>query len=276
MRGGCGVKIPRSSLSQAADERMTTKIDTLGDAVSITSSHALAQRRDPFFARTALVMLACVLLSFPLTYYWPVASATRAFAPLVHIHGAFFFAWMFLYARQTRLVATGRGALHREIGLAGIALSTVLVPLGIAAAIRAAEAREARGDPLPFATTLYNVVDIVLFAVLMVASIAAVTRHREWHRRFTYAAALCLVGPAISRWIVPYFSAPPVSDFAPNIVADLFLVALAVHDRRALGRIHPATIVATAIMVPIHLASPAISLGSGWNEVAPAILALSP
>lgn len=53
-------------------------------------------------------------------------------------------------------------------------------------------------DPLPFATTLYNVVDITLFAVFMIASIAAVTRRREWHRRFTHAAALCVVGPAIS------------------------------------------------------------------------------
>lgn len=252
------------------------KIEALARTASESVSAGLAERRGPFFARTALVMLVCVLLSFPLTYYWPVASGTRAFSPVVHIHGALFFAWIFLYAWQTRLVATGRSTLHREIGLAGIALSTLLVPFGMAAAIHAARGRGASGDPLPFATTLYNVVDITLFAAFMIASIAAVTRHREWHRRFTYAAALCLVGPAISRWIVPYFSVPPISDFAPNILADLFLIALAVHDRRALGRIHPATFVAAVIMVPIHLASPAVSLSSGWNAIAPAIMALSP
>lgn len=232
--------------------------------------------RDPFYARTALAMLACVLLSFPLTYFAPIATGSRSFVPIIHIHGALFFAWIGLYAWQARLVATGRTMRHRELGLAGIALSALMLPLGIAAAIHAARMRMARGDALPFASTLYNMVDILLFAAFMTAAIATVTRHREWHRRFTYAAALCLVGPAISRWILPYVSVPPFSDFAPNILADLFLIPLALHDRRVAGSIHPATLIAAAIMVPIHLASPAASLSSWWNGAAPALLALAP
>lgn len=236
-----------------------------------------SQRRDPFFARTALVMLACVLLSFPLTYYWPLASGKATFAPFIHLHGAVFFAWMFLYVWQTRLVATARSAVHREIGLAGIALSTLLIMFGIGIAIHAAKARLQQGTPLPFAITFFNVVDMVLFTTFMTASIAAATRHREWHRRFAYAAALCLLAPAMSRWTVPYLSvAPPFSMVAPYIPDYVFLIALAVHDRRTLGRIHPATFTSAAIMVPIRIASPWIAFGDTWNELAPALMALSP
>jgi len=131
-----------------------------------------------------------------------------------------------------------------------------------------------QGDTHPFDFTLYNMVDLATFALMMIAAIAAVTRHPDWHRRFTFAAALCLVGPAISRRIIPLPQVFPISDMAPNILADLFLIALAMHDRRTLGRIHPATWWAVAALVPIHLAEPWIAGSAWWRSVAPGILRL--
>lgn len=133
--------------------------------------------RTQFFARSALLMLALVLASFSFTYFWPMAVTGKRFSLVLHLHGAVCFGWMVLYAWQTRLVASGRIARHREWGLAGIALSTLLVPLGIAIAIAGIKRRMAAGRPHPFDTTLFNVVDIGTFAILMTASIAAVTRH---------------------------------------------------------------------------------------------------
>lgn len=245
------------------------------DIATAASAPRAAARRNVFFARTAQAMLACVLLSFPLTFYWPLVTGSRRFGALFFVHGAAFFSWMFLYAYQTHLVANRRTARHRELGLAGIALSTLMVPLGIAAAMVAAQHRLETGDPEPFAFTLYNMVDIGLFATLMTASFASVTRHIEWHRRFTYGAALCLVGPAISRWFLPFPPLPPFTDFGPNILADLFLIPLFWHDRRTLGRIHPATIWVTAILVPIHFIEPAFTTSAAWKAIAPHLFALT-
>ena len=130
---------------------------------------------------------------------------------------------LFLYVWQTRLVATARSALHREIGLAGIALSTLLVTLGTGVAIHAAKGRLQQGVPLPFAVMFFNLMDMVLFTTFMAASIANVTRHRQWHRRFAYAAALCLLAPAMARLPIPY-------PYSPDYV---FLIALAVQDRKS-------------------------------------------
>ncbi len=233
-------------------------------------------KRTRFFSRSALLMLAMVLLAFPMTYFGPVLTGSAKFAPIFHIHGIAFFAWIFLYAWQTHLAAEGRIARHREFGLAGIALSGMMVPLGFALAIAAIERRLANGDPHPFDNTLYNMVDITSFAILMTASIASVTRHPDWHRRFTLAAAVALVGPAISRWFyatpMPVF--PPFTDFAPNIIADLFLVALAAHDRRTLGRIHPVTLGCLIVMVPIHLLTPFAVSSPWWRSIAPGLLAV--
>lgn len=155
-----------------------------------------------FFANTALAMLVMVVGSFPLTYFRPLATGAGHFHPVIHFHAVAFFAWIFLYAWQTHLVANGQVARHRELGLAGIALSALMLPLGLIAAKAAIQRRMATGNPHPFDNTLYNMVDIGLFALLMMSSISAVTRHSEWHRRFTFGAALCLVGPAISRWVL--------------------------------------------------------------------------
>lgn len=230
-----------------------------------------------FFARTALVMLVMVLSSFPLTYFWPVVSGKGRFLPIYHIHGAAFFAWMALYAWQTHLAAIGRVARHREIGLWGFALSAMMIPLGWALTIAAIERRMANNEPNPFDVALYNVIDITSFTILMMASIASVTRHTDRHRRFTMAAAVALVGPAISRWLyatgIPPF--PPLTDLAPSIIADLLLVALAVHDRRTLGRVHPVTIICLAVMVPIHLLTPFAASSDWWRAVAPGLLAIT-
>lgn len=231
-------------------------------------------RRDPFHARMALAILVLGLLGFPLTYYAPLAAGTKQWPVIIHIHGAVYFAWLLLYAWQAHLVAAGRTARHREWGLAGIALSTLMVPLGMAAAIHAAVQRQARGDELPFAFTLFNMVDLWLFAAFVAVAIATVTRHPEWHRRFMFGAALCLLAAAISRWFLPFPPFPPFTDIGSYFLADLLLIPLALHDRRVLGRVHPATLTLAAIMVPIHVATAWAPQSDWWNGFAPAILSL--
>lgn len=112
----------------------------------------------------------------------------------------------------------------------------------------------------------------------MIASIAAVTRHIQWHRRFTFGAAVCLVGPSISRWYFgPWFFAvppfPPLTDWAPNLTADLVLIELVLYDRRTIGRVHPATVGMWLTLFPIHLVTPFIAESTWWRTFAPTISA---
>lgn len=251
----------------------------------VRAAGGTAGARSRFFANSALVMLLLVLTAFSFTYYRPVLSGTPeypgapSFSPVHHIHGLLFFAWMGLYAWQTHLVASGRTARHRELGLAGIAISALMLPLGLILTIKGILGRMGRDDPEPYFVTLFNVVDITTFALLMSASIACVTRHVDWHRRLTFGAALCLVGPAISRWFLPSWlvvvpQASPWTDMAPNLLADLFLIALIFHDRRTLGRVHPATWVVILVLIPIHVATPFLAGTAMWRGMAPGLLRL--
>lgn len=236
-------------------------------------SIARAEPGRHFFAWSAIAMAAIVALSFPLTYYLPAIVGSRRFDALHHLHALAFFAWFALYILQTQLAARGQIARHREIGLAGFALTGAMIPLGVWMAQRAAEIRQAAGAARPYEFTWFNLVDITLFAGLMAASILLVTRHREWHRRLTYVAALCLAAPAATRWTLKFTVLPPLPlDIFVYLVMDPFLIALALYDRKVLGRLHPATLTCIAILLPLQISGAWIARSPWWNAVAPALI----
>lgn len=229
--------------------------------------------QDKFFANSAIIMSLIVLFSFPISYFIPVATASKQFHLLHHIHGLAFFAWIALYACQTHLVMRKKLARHRELGLLGFTLTGAVILLGYWMTQRAAEIRIANDFAQPYEFSWYNMVDITLFSVLMLASIILVTKRKDWHKRLTYVAALCLVMPAATRWTLqlPYFN-PFTVDILVYIVFFPFLVALALYDYRTLGRIHLATVSCIAVLLPLQLSSAWIARSVWWNNVAPWII----
>ncbi len=216
-----------------------------------------------------MVIAVLVLLSFTTTYFVPLATGARHFTLLRHLHGLAFFGWIGLYVAQTRLIRTGNVRLHRELGVAAVALAGAMVPLGLWQAVTSAGERKARGIALPFEFSLYNLVDITVFAVTSCWAIYAVRQRIEWHRRLMFIAALNLFGPAFSRVVFLFPMVFPWSDMAPNLIADALLIALAWHDRQVLGRIHPVTLWAALILIPFHAIEPMIARSHSWAILAP-------
>jgi hypothetical protein len=226
-----------------------------------------------FFAWSAIIMAAIVVLSFPVTYLFPVITGVNQFHLLHHVHGVVFFAWIGVYVLQTQLASRGKMALHREIGLLGFALTGAVILLGYWMAQRAAETRIASGFVNPYEFTYYNIIDISLFTIFMLGSIALVTKNKEWHRRFTFVAALCLVMPAATRWTqqLPYFE-PLTLDIVTYVIFYPFLIALMMYDFRTVGRLHRATLTCIAVLVPLQISSAWVARSDWWNHVAPLIV----
>ena len=224
-----------------------------------------------FFSLSAIIIAALIVLSFPLTYFLPLATGSKSFALVRHLHGLVFFSWTALFVWQSWLVRRGRLRLHRELGLAGAALAGSMVPLGLWLAVVAIEDRITQGNKLPFEFSIYNLLDLGAFALLIGFAIHQATRRIEWHRRLIYVAMLSLLGPASSRWFLLIPLPWPFPDMAPNLFADLLLVPLALYDRKALGHIHPVTLAAAALFVPLHIAEPFLGRSALWNSIAPTL-----
>jgi len=229
------------------------------------------EQQSRFFANSAALIAALVLLSFAGTYFIPMAIHGERYTLLRHLHGLAFFSWIALYVLQTRLVSKGRLRLHRELGIAGVAITGAMLPLGIWMAQAAGMERMARGAAHPFENAFYNLADIMLFSLSFGAAIYAASRQIEWHRRLMFIAALNLLGPAISR-LTPLLSLTfPWADMAPSVLADGLLLALAFHDRQSLGKIHPVTALAAVTLIPFHMVEPLIVVSAWWHKIAPGL-----
>jgi hypothetical protein len=223
--------------------------------------------RDRFFVGMAVAILVVVLLGFARTYYLKSIFPMRAFPLLFHIHGALFTAWMLLLVLQTSLVASRRTALHRRVGWLGLSVAAPMVVTGflvsiaaargqapLGAAVRAGEVTWVRVGIPPLEMMFGNLAAMLLFGVFAGAGLAW-RRRSEAHKRLMALATIVLLPPAIGRATITLFGY-----FNPALFfvsTGLLVLAIAIHDRRSRGRVHPVTLwggLALMLSFPLRLA----------------------
>src|SRR5690606_36008812 len=84
-----------------------------------------------FYFWMVMLMAFFVFGGFGMTYWYPLAAGTFPPAPpVVHLHGLTCFGWMILLIAQATLVNVRNVALHRSLGMFGIALATAVIFMG--------------------------------------------------------------------------------------------------------------------------------------------------
>jgi len=184
----------------------------------------------------------------------------------VHLHGLAMLGWLALFVVQSRLAARGNLALHRRLGWLAAYLVVVIVVLGCAVG-RMAIARHAVP---PFYSNSYFLalthIEAVAFGGLV---FAAITRRKQtdFHRRLMIGAAVLVTEPAFGR-VLPMPFMPGWGSWVIMALQLAILGVMARHDRRTLGRIHPATASAAGVIVLVHVLIWAASLNPWVNGVA--------
>ena len=235
-------------------------------ATPMTSSdRASSERR--FFTGIALAILATVVVGFSRSFFlrplfpdWPSPSET-----IFYVHGAAFSAWIALLVAQTSLVAGQRTDLHRKIGPYGAALAVAMVVLGtvggLVAARRATGFTEVPIPPLQFLAI--PIFDMILFAAFVWLAIAQ-RRNPQTHKRWMLLATVNLVTAAIARW-PGVLTLGPLAFFG---ITDLFVIALAIWDFRARGRLHPVTLFGGLLIIVSQPLRLVVSSTQGWLVLA--------
>ncbi|HMM68137.1 MAG TPA: hypothetical protein PKC03_14460, partial [Dokdonella sp.] len=154
--------------------------------------------------------------------------------------------WMLLLLAQTVLVATGRTAVHRRLGMAGAVLAVALFVVGAMTAIAAARRGQAfQGvDPLPF---LAIPLATILVFIGTVATALWFRRRSDIHKRLMLIATIGALTPAIARMNIELgpWHGPPLALF----LTDLFVLPCLINDRLRIGRIHPAYLWGAGILL---------------------------
>jgi FtsH-binding integral membrane protein len=191
-----------------------------------------------FYSAMAVVMTVTILAGFSNTYL-PRLAAGQPVLAIIHLHALVFTSWLALFVVQTTLVRTGRIAVHRRLGVAGVALAALMLVLGVATGL-AVTRQGSRGIPGvefpdPEGFLLLNLAAAAVFAVLVGAG-WHFRRDLQTHKRLMLmATAGTLIGPGVSR--LPFASGRPA---VIGILAMAFLLAGPVYDLVTRRRVHPA------------------------------------
>jgi hypothetical protein len=244
--------------------------ETRGDVASRRFQTLPGDHR--FFSLMAVVTAATIVAGFSQTYVPKVVTGAPAVPLIVHLHAAVFTSWLVLFVAQTTLVLRGRTAVHRRLGVAGVALAALMLGVGTATALAVARLghRGIPGVEFPDAGgfLLLNLASIVVFATLVGAG--WYFRHNApTHKRLMLMATVGgLVGPGVSR--LPFASGrPPVI----GVLALVFLLAGPLYDLVTRRRVHPAYLwgglLALASIPPVVAR---LSATAAWHGVASFLL----
>lgn len=120
-------------------------------------------------------------------------------APLIlHLHAVAFMGWMVLLSAQILLVRAGRTALHRKLGLVGVALIPVMALSGYFAEVYSQRFYLAH-PPDSQAFFILPIYYVIAFPALATAALLA-RRDPPLHKRLLLLATTLIVGAAYARW----------------------------------------------------------------------------
>lgn len=197
------------------------------------------KRLPSFFLVMAIVGLFAAIIGFGKTFFLPVARGKFDAPFVIHLHGAFAFAWVLLFVVQPTLIHFQNYRIHQYLGILGLliaaGISVTMIPAGIFVVHR--DLDQGLGE---FAySSLFGVITSgILFFALVLSGI--VNRKKpETHKRLMLLATIVVLWPAWFRFrhYFPSVSRPEI--WFGLILADSLIVIAWIWDKLKNGRIHP-------------------------------------
>jgi hypothetical protein len=192
------------------------------------------------------------------------AGARAPFPPILHVHAALMGSFLLLLLTQTIMVATGRCALHKQVGIAAFVLVPALVIAGLILAptmfhqvwggahFGPPEVQKALAPVVPIVENilLLQISAGVLFALFVGIALGARSSRPGMHKRMMFLATAVPLGAAIDRmWWLP--STMPASPWATDVYILLAVSPMFVWDLVRNRRVHEAYKVWLAIYLPV-------------------------
>ncbi|MBO9601791.1 MAG: hypothetical protein J7496_04700 [Novosphingobium sp.] len=196
------------------------------------------QRERAFFFYMALAVLVTVLAGFG--FFFAIGASSFGAPWWVHLHALSMGTWVLLFVAQNTLVYRGEVSAHRRLGVFGAVWSLWIFALGFV--VTAMDVRSGRVPPF-FQPSFFLVMDwlnMVAFAGLAWTAIRLRSRS-DWHKRLMLGATINLISVAWGRLILPLLF-DQRGMWLVTLALLVYFGAMALYDRRTLGKVHPATL----------------------------------
>ena len=185
---------------------------------------------------SAVLALVVVFAGFSRTFFLKRVFGSPELPLLPIVHGIVMTLWFGLFLVQARLVASGRAAVHRRLGVLGSMLAVAVVIVGVSLGISAAKLGHTPGPP-PLIFLGVPLFDMLVFTILISAAIHYRTQIAT-HRRLMLVASLSMLTAAIARIPIAFIHNGGLLMYFG--LTDLIIVLCVVYDSARHRRLHPA------------------------------------
>lgn len=211
-----------------------------------------ASRSRSFWVGMSVFMIVLVFVGFWPSYFTslflgrePVKFAMMEISPAIHLHAAVSVGWLVLLLAQTVLAARGRIRAHMAVGRwgflfgVGVFVVTAFI-MFLKYRLLVAQGRTTWLQAPAFVWTMPSWITLLQFAILLTVGYLYRTSPQV-HKRFMIFTGLAMISAATDRmgFLGPWWIVMPAVVVAPVWAYDL----------RVEGRIHPATLVGSLIVV---------------------------
>ena len=263
------------------------KDEPLPDALSGTPrAHAIDRW---IYVFMAVWFIAIVLVGFIPDAMMKVAmvkaGARPPFPGILHVHAVLMGSFLLLLLAQTWLMATGRKALHMQLGVLGIALAAARVVAGCilaptmyyqvwgGATFGPPQVRAALAPLLPILENilLLQMAAGIMFAVFITIALTARERDSGLHKRMVILAIAVPLGAAIDRmgWLPTTMPASPIATDGYVLLA---IAPMVVWDVIRNHRVHEAYKIWLPAFVAVAVAVNLLWDKPWWHATAKAIM----
>jgi hypothetical protein len=259
----------------------------LPDALSGTPrAHAIDRWIFVFMAAWFIAIVLAGFIPDSIVKVGLVQSGGRApFPTILHVHAVLMGSFLLLLLAQSVMMATGRCALHKKVGIAAFVLVPALVVVGIilAPTIYHQVWAGAHFGPQPVRAALTPVIPRlenilllqlhagILFALFMTMALSVRRANSGFHKRMIFLATAIPLAASIDRmdWLPSTFPGSPISTDGYILLA---LAPLFVWDVVRNRRVHEAYLVWAAIYLPASLIMYRLWDTPAWHATAKQIM----
>ena len=192
-----------------------------------------------FFIVIAIVGLFAVLIGFAKTFIIPTVQGSFKAPLIVHIHGAFAFAWILLFLIQTTLIHYRKYRTHQFLGILGVFIAAgvmvTMIPVGKFVVER--DRNQGLGE-FSYSSLLGVITSGLLFFILVLCGILK-RNDSATHKRLMLLATIVVLWPAWFRFRHYFPTVPRPDIWFALVLADSLILIAWIWDKLRNGKIHP-------------------------------------
>jgi hypothetical protein len=268
-------------------------VPSFSESVAPTAPAVAQSSFANFIDRWMFVIMAALLVLVVLSGFVPSslqkiglveAGVRDAFPPLLHAHAALMGSWMLLLLAQTTLMATGRSAYHKQLGMAAFVLAPLMLTVGFILIptlegpllVQLAQSGAFPAEMLDVTGGQLLLLQMrIAFCFLTLIAWGLLVRRRDpgLHKRLMILGTIAPIYAALDR-IPGIPRIDPLSPISIDVYVVLLVAPLFVWDLVRSGRVHRAYVIWAAVYGAGSTAVYALEGNPWWIEKASSFLGI--